>query len=192
MIRVRAFGVGAILALVLLVASLAITQLQHPSLLVSASARGSLSREGQNRLIDRAISAIEEALEAIQEIQTTEDLEEAQDLAEDAEQDLREAISILKDIEIPNWLYLPEQGALYWHGPILDQQTKQPVTADIFVNGRWVARAQEVQFLMWATEEEPVWVEVRAEGYKPWELRFRFRLRKLEVIEGPVWLVRQG
>jgi hypothetical protein len=151
-----------------------------------------IAASSPQRQLDQAISKIEEALEAIQEIQSTEDLQEAQDLAEDAEQDLREAISILEDIEIPNWLYLPEQGALYWHGPILDQQTNQPVTADIFVNGRWVARAQEVQLLMWATEEEPVWVEIRAQGYKPWELRFRFRLHKLEVIEGPVWLVRQG
>jgi hypothetical protein len=144
------------------------------------------------RGLDRAISAVEEALSSVQAIQATEDFQEAQDLAEDAEQDLREAISILEEIEIPNWLYLPEQGALYWHGPILDQETNQPVTADIFVNGHWVARAQEVQFLMWQTEEEPVWVRVEATGYKPWELRFRFRLHKLEVIEGPVWLVRQG
>jgi hypothetical protein len=151
-----------------------------------------IAASNPQRQLDRAISKIEEALEAVQEIQSTEDLQEAQDLAEDAEQDLREAISILEDVEIPNWLYLPEQGALYWHGSILDQETNQPVTADIFVNGHWVARAQEVQFLMWQTEEEPVWVRVEATGYKPWELRFRFKLHRLEVIEGPVWLVRQG
>jgi hypothetical protein len=150
------------------------------------------SPKNPQRDLARALNRLKEALATVEEIQSIEDLQEAQDLAEDAEQDLREAISILEDFEIPNWLYLPEQGALYWHGPILDQETKQPVTADIFANGHWVARAQEVQLLMWATEEEPVWVEIRAEGYKLWEVRFRFRLHKLEVIEGPVWLVRQG
>lgn len=139
--------------------------------------------------LGRAISRIEEALDAVEEIQSAEDLKEAHDLAAEAEQDLRDAISILEEIEIPNWLYLPEQGALWWSGPILDQKTKEPVTASIFVNGRFIAEAQEVQLLMWETEE-PVWVEVRAEGYEPWGIRFRFHLKGLEKLEGPVWLVR--
>jgi len=144
------------------------------------------------RAISRAISSLEDALWAVEEIQVAEDLEEAQELAAQAEEDLRDAISILEGIEIPNWLWLPQQGALYWHGPILDKETEEPVEAKVFINGRLVAQAQEVQLLMWATEEDPVWVEVRAEGYKPWGLRFRFHLRGLEVIQGPIWLVKEG
>jgi len=156
--------------------------------LASPSPRsGALRRD-----LDRAISRIEDALDAVEEIQTVEDLEEAQDLADDAESDLRDAISILEDIEIPNYLWLPKQGALYWHGPILDKNTEQPVEAKVFVNGRLVAdQATEVQFLMWATEEEPIYVRVEAPGYKPWELRFRFHFQGLRQMEGPVWLVRQ-
>ena len=151
-----------------------------------------LSHLDPQRDLDRAIDRVESALVAVEEIQTAEDLEEAQDLADDAEQELRDAISILEDVEIPNWLWLPKQGALYWHGPILDKNTEQPVEAKVFVNGRLVAdQATEVQFLMWATEKEPVWVEVRAEGYKPWELRFRFHFQGLRQMEGPVWLVRR-
>ena len=62
--------------------------------------------------VDRALDSIEDALSSVEEIETAEDLEEAQDLAADAEQDLRDAIDILEDIEIPNYLWLPEQGAL--------------------------------------------------------------------------------
>jgi len=153
-------------------------------LTISAAATAPPQRD-----LDRAIDRVESALGAVEEIQTAEDLEEAQELAGDAEQDLRDAISILEDIEIPNWLYLPKQGALYWHGPILDQATEEPVEATVLVNGHVIAnRATEVQFLMWAAEEEPVWVEVRAEGYKPWELRFRFHFQGLRQMEGPVWL----
>jgi len=160
-------------------------------LLILSSPGLGLSHRDQDlwRSIDRAISRIEDALDAVEEIQTAEDLEEAQDLADDAEGDLRDAISILEDVEIPNWLYLPEQGALYWHGPILDKNTEQPVEAKVLVNGRLVAdQATEVQFLMWATEEEPVWVRIVAKGYNPWELRFKFHLEGLKTLEGPVWL----
>ena len=142
--------------------------------------------------IEKAISSLEDALWAVEEIQVVETLEEAQELAAQAEEDLRDAISILEGIEIPNWLWLSEQGALYWHGPILDKETEEPVEAKVFINGRLVAQAQEVQLLMWATEESPVWVEVRAEGYQPWGLRFRFHLRGLEVMRGPIWLVKEG
>jgi len=131
-------------------------------------------------------------LDAVEEIQVVETLEEARELAAKAEEDLREAISILEGLEIPNWLWLPQQGALYWHGPILDKETEQPVQAKVYINGHLIAQAQEVQLLMWATEESPVWVEVRAEGYKPWGLRFRFHLRGLEVMRGPIWLVKEG
>ena len=152
---------------------------------------GSLSSSSQHG-ITRAISSIEEALDAVEEIQVAEDLEEARELAIKAEEDLRKAVSILEGIEIPNWLWLPQQGALYWHGPILDKETEEPVEAKVFINGRFVDQAKEIQLLMWATEESPVWVEVRAEGYQPWGLRWRFHLRGLEVIQGPIWLVKEG
>ena len=160
----------------------------RPSLspLSAAIAKGTMME------IEKAISSIEAALDAIEEIQVAETLEEAQELAAQAEQDLREAIDELEDIEIPNWLWLSEQGALYWHGPILDKETEQPVQAKVYINGHLIAQAQEVQLLMWATEESPFWVEVRAEGYKPWGLRFRFHLRGLEVMRGPIWLVKEG
>ena len=164
---------------------------EHPSTALATSSQ-SYRYSSIIERIDRALGSIEDALRSIGEIQTTEDLEEAQELADGAVGDLRDAIDILEDIEIPNWLYLREQGALYWHGPILDQQTEQPVTADIFVNGRFIAQASEVRFLMWATEEEPIYVRVEAQGYRPWGLRFRFHLRGLEVIQGPIWLVKEG
>ena len=148
------------------------------------------TRTEAKRSLAWAISSVEEALGEVEEIQLTETLEEARELAIDAEEDLRKAISILEDIEIPNYLWLPQQGALYFHGPILDKETEQPIQAAIHINGHLIARTQEVQLLMWATEENPVWVEVRAEGYKPWGLRFRFHLRGLEVMEGPVRLVK--
>lgn len=142
--------------------------------------------------IEWAISSIKDALSSVEEIQTVEELEEAQDLAADAEQDLRDAISILEDIEITNWLWLPEQGALYWHGPILDKETEQPVEANVFANGHLVAnQVTEVAVLMWETEHNPIYVRVVAEGYNPWELRFRFHLQGLKVMEGPVWLVKR-
>ena len=163
---------------------------EHPSTTLAASSQ--LYRHSSiMEQVDRALDSIEDALSSVEEIQTAEDLEEAQDLAADAEQDIRDAIFILENIEIPNWLWLLEQGALYWHGPILDKETEEPVEAKVFINGRFVAQAQEVQLLMWATEEAPVWVEVRAEGYKPWGLRWRFHLQGLKVMEGPVWLVKR-
>lgn len=175
----------------LLILVVILTHVIFLSLDSSRTSSATLSRSPAER-IEQALVSVEEALDAVEEIQTAEDLEDAQDLAAEAEQDLRGAISILEDIEIQNWVYLPKQGALYWHGPILDRATEEPVQAFIYINGHFIAQAQEVQLLMWATEEEPVWVEVRAEGYKPWGLRFRARPRGLEVIEGPVWLVREG
>jgi len=86
----------------------------------------------------------------------------------------------------------PNKGPYIGTVPILDKETEEPVEAKVFINGHLIAQAQEVQLLMWATEEDPVWVEVRAEGYKPWGLRFRFHLRGLEVIQGPIWLVKEG
>ncbi|MFQ6033534.1 MAG: hypothetical protein ACE5KR_01600 [Candidatus Bipolaricaulia bacterium] len=146
--------------------------------------------------IDRALDSVEEALRAVEEIQAAEDLEEAQELAADAEDDLKDAIDELEDIqerEAHNWLWLAEQGALYWHGPILDKETEQPVEAEVFVNSYLVAdQATEVQFLMWATKDNPICVRVEAQGYQPWELRFRFHLQGLKVMGGPVWLVPEG
>jgi len=165
---------------------------EHPSTALAASSQ--LYRHSSiMEQVDRALDSIEDALSSVEEIQTAEDLEEAQDLAADAEQDIRDAIFILENIEIPNWLWLLEQGALYWHGPILDKETEQPVEANVFANGHLVAnQAAEVQFLMWETEHNPIYVRVIAEGYNPWELRFRFHLQGLKVIEGPVWLVPEG
>jgi len=161
---------------------------------LSADSRYPISSLSLSLNLDRTISLIKGTLSKVEE-QETEDLEEAQELAADAEQELRDAISLLEDVEIPNWLWLPEQGALYWHGPILDKATAQPVEAALFVNGHLaVDQVAEVAMLMWATEDNPIYVRVEApgSGYKPWELRFKFNLRGLEVMEGPIWLAKEG
>jgi hypothetical protein len=93
---------------------------------------------------------------------------------------------------LSNSFWLGDQGALYWHGPILDKETKEPVEAFIFVNGKLIAsKVTEVELLMWETEDDPVTVRIKAEGYKPWGMKFRFKLKGLEVLKGPVWLEKE-
>ena len=147
------------------------------------------------RAISRTISSLEDALWAVEEIQAAETLEEAQDLAAQAEQDLRDALSELRDLELPNfWWTLGEgQGALYLAGKIVDERTGEPVPADVYANGILLAReVTEVGLLMWQTEHDPVYLTVKASGYHRWELRFRFHLSGLEIWRGDIRLKRDG
>jgi len=143
--------------------------------------------------LHQALDGIEEALDSIEEIQWAQTLEEAHSLAWDAQQLLEDATRELEEaIKLSNSFWLGDQGALYWHGPILDKQTKEPVEAFIFVNGKLIAsKVTEVELLMWETEDDPVTVRIKAEGYKPWGMKFRFKLKGLEVLKGPVWLEKE-
>jgi hypothetical protein len=143
--------------------------------------------------LHQALDGIEEALDSIEEIQWAQTLEEAHSLAWDAQQLLEDATRELEEaIKLSNSFWLGDQGALYWHGPILDKETKEPVEAFVFINGRLVTSGvTKVEVLMWNTQESPITVHIRAEGYKPWELVFRFRLKGLEVLKGPVWLEKE-
>jgi hypothetical protein len=71
---------------------------------------------------------------------------------------------------------------------LVDEETGEPIEGRISINGELVAQAGEVAVLMWETAERPVFVRVEAEGYQPWELRFRGEYEGLTELVGPVRL----
>jgi hypothetical protein len=91
----------------------------------------------------------------------------------------------LEDLE---WAKTIEGGALHLRGPIVDEATGEPITGRVYINREFVAEAQVVAVLMWATVERPVFLRVEAVGYHPWELRFRFRQEGLGELKGPIRL----
>ena len=97
-----------------------------------------------------------------------------------------------------NWIFHPTEGELLAHpeallfvAPIVDDATEEPLAADVYVNGEPVMRTDTVALLMWETETQPVFLDVVKEGYHPWEMRFRFRLRGEETrwLEGEIRLI---
>lgn len=98
-----------------------------------------------------------------------------------------------------NWVFRPTEGELLARGgpallfvaPIVDDATGELLVADVFVNGEPVMRADVVALLMWGTERRPVFLDVVREGYHPWGMRFRFRLRGEEIrrLEGEIRLI---
>jgi hypothetical protein len=96
----------------------------------------------------------------------------------------------LEDLE---WAKTIEGGALHVRGPIVDEATGEPLIGKVYINGELVAEGvSEVDVLMWATAERPVFLRVEASGYHPWELRFRFRHEGLGELKGPIRLKPKG
>jgi hypothetical protein len=82
----------------------------------------------------------------------------------------------------------PQEPVLTVEAWIVDAQTRRPLKADVFLDGKLIFRRVE-RFRV----EVPSGSELRvvAEGYHPWALRIRYELREGQVLRGPVRLLQK-
>ena len=78
-------------------------------------------------------------------------------------------------------------------GPIVDADTAEPVTADVYVDDelvqRGVSRVSRVGLAVALRVDRLTDVRVEAPGYEPWRLGVRGRVGDNKKMEGPIRLV---
>jgi len=77
-----------------------------------------------------------------------------------------------------------EPGLLV-EGVVVDAETGRPVEADVYLDGRLIYE-QVTSFSVQVKAGSELRVE--AEGYHPWALRFRYKLKETRIFRGPVRL----